>query len=65
MLEDPDKPLTAEDEQLIFDQLAIPGAPLDEAQGRAQITPKANALVNQVLEVWGENSDALVHDIWI
>ena len=37
MLNDPDKPLTpAENEQLILDQLAIPGAPLDEAQRRAQ-----------------------------
>ncbi|CAL1129119.1 unnamed protein product [Cladocopium goreaui] len=37
MLDDPNKPLTpAENEQLILDQLAIPGAPLDEAQRRAQ-----------------------------
>eukprot|EP00435_Cladocopium_sp_Y103_P050664 s1856_g15.t1 len=36
MLED-DKPLTpAEHEQLMLDQLAIPGAPLDEAQRRAK-----------------------------
>ena len=37
MLDDPNKPLTpAENEQLMLDQLAIPGAPLDEAQRRAQ-----------------------------
>ena len=37
MLENPDKPLTpAENEQLILDQLSIPGAPMDEAQRRAQ-----------------------------
>ena len=36
MLDDPNKPLTpAENEQLMLDQLAIPGAPLDEVQRRA------------------------------
>ena len=39
MLENPDKPpavTPAENEQFMLDQLSIPGAPLDEAQRRAQ-----------------------------